>query len=153
LQRNDAFATRHSPPGACANHGEPSTNLISLAGATDDQGFQLFPAGAQPQQDQADPGNGGFEIHPNGLPLPKGSTVQIKLAYVVTRGNPFKKYDANDFDLSNLPIITELEGCSIVEMGKNKALITINKEEFLFSASGFDVNRDLIIDAEATPLA
>jgi hypothetical protein len=97
--------------------------------------------------------DGGFEIHPNGLPLPKGSTVQIKLAYVVTRGNPFKKYDANDFDLSNLPIITELEGCSIVEMGKNKALITIDKEEFLFSASGFDVNRDLIIDAEATPLA
>jgi hypothetical protein len=75
------------------------------------------------------------------------------LAYVVSRGNPFKKYDANDFDLLNIPIITELEGCSVVEMGKNKALLTINKPEFRFSASGFDVNRDLIINAEATPLA
>lgn len=97
--------------------------------------------------------DGGFEILPNGLPLPIGSTLQIQLAYVVGRGNPFRKYDANDFDLSKLPIMTELKGLSVVEMEKNEALLTITDPEFRFSASGFDLNRDLIIDADVTALA
>jgi hypothetical protein len=97
--------------------------------------------------------DGGFEILPNGLSLPIGSTLQIQLAYIVSRGNPFRKYDANDFDLSKLPIMTELEGLSVNEMGKNEAILTITNPVFRFSASGFDVNRDLIIDADATPFA
>jgi len=96
--------------------------------------------------------DGGFEILPNGLPLPIGSTVKVELAYVVSRGNPFRKYDANDFDLLKSPIITELEGFSVSEMGKNKALLTVTNPKFRFSAFGFDVNRDLIIDADAEPL-
>lgn len=78
--------------------------------------------------------------------------MKVELAYVVSRGNPFRKYDANDFDLSKLPIITELEGFSVNEIGKNKALLTVTNPKFRFSAFGFDVNRDLIIDADAEPL-
>jgi hypothetical protein len=96
--------------------------------------------------------DGGFDILPNGLPLPIGSTVIVELAYVVSRGNPFRKYDTNDFDLSKTPIITELEGLSVSEMGQNKAVLTVTNPKFRFSSFGFDVNRDLIIDADATPL-
>jgi hypothetical protein len=49
--------------------------------------------------------------------------------------------------------MTELEGLSVNEMGKNEAILTITNPVFRFSASGFDVNRDLIIDADATPFA
>ena len=108
---------------------------------------------AKPRQIRIVETDGGFEILPNGLPLPIGSMLQIQLAYVVSRGNPFRKYDANDFDLSKLPIMTELEGLSVNEMGKNEALLTIANPVFRFSASGFDVNRDLIIDSDVTPLA
>lgn len=79
--------------------------------------------------------------------------MQIQLAYVVSRGNPFRKYDANDFDLSTPPIMTEVEGLSVVELKQNEALLTITDPVFRFCASGFDLNRDLIIDADATALA
>lgn len=93
--------------------------------------------------------NGGFAIR-NGnsgseqLPL----VIRVRAAYDVLRGNPFTKHDPLDFDFTkkdDLKFVTS--EASITIQTPNSLIIKASNREFEVTISGFDVRRDLIIDA------
>ena len=88
----------------------------------------------------------------------------IKLAYGISRGNAFKKYTKSDFDLTNISTkITEgsisykiTEGSisykitegSISYNESNIIRCAIKSNDFKLILSGFDVYRELVVDAK-----
>lgn len=93
---------------------------------------------------------GGFRILPGEgidedmLPL----SVEIRAAYDVLRGNPFKRYEPFDFDFSkNNGLLVEGEGINIVSKAKNSILLEFRETDFTLKVSGFDPKRDLKVRA------
>ena len=92
--------------------------------------------------------SGGFEIRrgqglqPHDLPF----SIKVRAAYDVLRGNPFKKHDELDFHLGKKPIKIVSSGCAVELEASNSILIDVADLDFVVSVSGFDVNRDLIVD-------
>jgi hypothetical protein len=74
--------------------------------------------------------------------------IRVRAAYDVLRGNPFSKHDPLDFDFAQKddPKVTASEASTTVQ-GPNVLLIKANTRDFEVEVSGFDVRRDLIIDA------
>lgn len=93
---------------------------------------------------------GGFAIRGNQTlaadPFPL--TVRVRAAYDVLRGNPFSKHDALDFDFAKKEDVKiSATAASVTAHSANVLLIKANRRDFEVSVSGFDVRRDLIIDA------
>ncbi len=65
--------------------------------------------------------------------------------------NPFNKHSPLDFDLSGDDIKVETTNISVKASKANVLELSVGSPEFLLEASGFDVNRDLVIDAKARP--
>lgn len=74
--------------------------------------------------------------------------IRVRAAYDVLRGNPFSKHDPLDFDFAQKddPKVIASEA-STTAQGPNVLLIKANTRDFEVTVSGFDVRRDLIIDA------
>lgn len=91
---------------------------------------------------------GGFEIRPS-LGLEVGDlpmTIKVRAAYDVLRGNPFTKYDELDFNFNSNSIVFSADGATHTIESPNSFLVEITKPDFVVSVSGFDLNRDLIVD-------
>ncbi len=92
---------------------------------------------------------GGFKLQ-NGmiaeedLPI----TIRVRAAYDVLRGNPFRKHIAADFDFTNKGIEIENLGAEVSATSAGSLLVEVKKSRFVINVTGFDANRDLIIDAE-----
>jgi hypothetical protein len=71
---------------------------------------------------------------------------RITVAYDVRKGNPFKRYEPHDFDLSSGYIIINSTGCTILNRQRNIIECELMDNEFNLKVSGFDVNRDLIVN-------
>ncbi len=84
--------------------------------------------------------DGGCKI--TGQPGLRGDAL-VEFAYAVRRGNAFKKYDPNDFDLGKGGIDVECEGAQVVVAEHNTLLLTIERDGFEVRVLGFDANRDL----------
>jgi hypothetical protein len=94
---------------------------------------------------------GGFKlqdgaISEDDLPL----TIRVRAAYDVLRGNPFKKHAAADFDFAKKGVEIESLGAEVSAASANTLLVEVKKTRFVVNVTGFDANRDLIIDAEKT---
>lgn len=78
--------------------------------------------------------------------LPK--LIEIRAAYDVRRGNALKKYNPADFDLGSkhFGARTICEGADLHECGKNRILLKITSSEFRLEVTGFDTNRDLLVN-------
>jgi hypothetical protein len=83
----------------------------------------------------------------DGVEPPK--TIDVQIAYDSRRGNPFKKYQKEDFDLSSKSIRIESEGAEIKSKSGNRLVVEILNGKFRIEVSGFDPNRDLRIEARA----
>ncbi len=89
---------------------------------------------------------GGFSVVPTGAGLSSGSSLDIQVAYDIRRGNPLRKYDAADFDLSKRPIeISSAAGLNITERDENKLSVIIEESEFRLEVTGFDQRRDVYV--------
>lgn len=86
---------------------------------------------------------GGTTLRPEQLPL----TVRVRAAYDVLRGNPFSKHDPLDFDFSKNDLDIKPIGASTSAQSPNVLVIKASNRDFEVTVSGFDVRRDLIIDA------
>lgn len=94
---------------------------------------------------------GGFSIRGNQvltaeqLPL----SIRVRVAYDVLRGNPFSKHDALDFDFAKKDEDVKISAtaASVNAHSANVLFIKAHKQDFEVSVNGFDVRRDLIIDA------
>ncbi len=96
------------------------------------------------------PAKGGFKLKAGAgfgagsPPLP----VSVVAAYEMRRGNPFKKYDPNDFRLDRDPIKVTATGVSNLRRGSNRLDFLATLPSFEVDVSGFDPHRDLKVRAE-----
>ncbi len=88
----------------------------------------------------------GFTVSaPRGESLP--TTIRIRLAYE-NKGNPLTKYSPHDFQLDKSPVKIECTSCRYTAQENDLVIRDIDKE-FKVVVTGFDLNRDLYIKAEA----
>lgn len=73
---------------------------------------------------------------------------RITVAYDVRKGNPFKRYEPHDFDLSSGSIIINSAECSILNRHRNIIEIELTANNFNLKVTGFDVHRDLIVSVK-----
>jgi hypothetical protein len=93
---------------------------------------------------------GGFRIRPNKRATRPPMGFQLRAAYEVARGNPFKLYHPADFDFTKVKGGVQLDssGVSLVSCEPNRIVCQVDDPEFELCASGFDQNRDLIVRVE-----
>jgi hypothetical protein len=73
----------------------------------------------------------------------------IRIAYATRRGNPFAQYEKFDFDVSNESLINiNGNGCNIIEKNLNVIKVEITSSNFELEVTGFDSNRDLLVDVK-----
>jgi len=72
--------------------------------------------------------------------------VRIRLAYDMLGADPFKRFSPFDFDLKK-NIALELENAGADAAKANIVIVTLQSAEFRVCASGFDINRDLLVEA------
>lgn len=85
----------------------------------------------------------GFVLE--GEPGRIGRRIRAELAYRTPAGNPLRKYDPLDFDVSGDQIEVISEGAEIVTREKNRIEIRTVDERYRLSCSGFDPRRDLVV--------
>ena len=91
----------------------------------------------------------GITLNPqivNECSFPFNATVRI--AYDTLGGNPFNKYEKFDFDVASNSIIINTQDCNVLIRKLNKIEIEITGPNFKLEVSGFDPNRDLVIDVK-----
>lgn len=98
--------------------------------------------------------DGGFSIRGEGALATEGlpRQLRIRLGYDVEGGNGVKEWDRLDFDLgaerNAFPTIAE--GAEAEKMDGNEILLRVENPEFRFTLTGFDRNRDLVVEANLT---
>ncbi|MEE9453512.1 MAG: hypothetical protein V3V13_03900 [Paracoccaceae bacterium] len=93
---------------------------------------------------------GGFEIHPGPgaakWEFPR--TIRIRLAYDMIGANPFKRFSIYDFDLQKgKEIRLSADNADIRRIRPNILALDVKSPEFHLEATGFDPNRDLVVEA------
>jgi hypothetical protein len=91
---------------------------------------------------------GGFRLRPHPKALRAPTAIQLRTAYEVIRGNPFKLHHPADFDLTKNGIKIDSRGMTIVPLAPNRLRLDIAEGDFEFTATGFDSRRDLIVDVK-----
>jgi hypothetical protein len=89
-------------------------------------------------------GESGFKITNNFDSEELPETVSVTLAYDRPDGRPFKKYSALDFNVKNMKV--EKTNVVIETQEKNVIEFTPTEKAFELIVTGFDQNRDLIIN-------
>jgi hypothetical protein len=70
------------------------------------------------------------------------TAIECKCAYDVRKGDPFRKWTTDDFDLKKIPI--EVTGGSITNREGNLAVVAVeDPNTFIMHVRGFDTNRDI----------
>lgn len=77
----------------------------------------------------------------------RGQRLRVLAAYETTKGNPFKAYAPADFSFQDGSVRLQCEGCVTRPEQGNALLIEVVSNIFSLRASGFDINRDLIVRA------
>ena len=62
------------------------------------------------------------------------------------RGNPFKQYDPFDFDLGGELISINSAECEVLNRSRNIMEIEVTDNNFNLEVTGFDQNRDLVVN-------
>jgi hypothetical protein len=91
---------------------------------------------------------GGFSLRPG--PGPKPAACRIEMAYDTARGNPFEKYDLNDFALERRgDLVVESEGMYLHDYSRNVIVADLGDEPFVLSVTGFDPHRDVVVNVRS----
>jgi len=99
------------------------------------------------------PENGGFEVlsGPGALNWTFPKRIRIRMAYDMIGADPFKRFSVFDFDLSNTKKLAfEKTSGDIKVVKANVLFFDVNGPDFHLKISGFDPQRDLIVDARTT---
>jgi hypothetical protein len=92
---------------------------------------------------------GGFQLSGvNGTTPPP--QIDIKVAYDVRRGSALRNYDKSDFRIGKNGVkLIDLVGVTVLSAAENLLSLQIDDPDFRCTLSGFDVERDLYVDARA----
>jgi hypothetical protein len=73
--------------------------------------------------------------------------IQVSAAYDIMRGNPLKKHSPLDFDFQKEGITINSSGALASPTSANSLRIVVREPTFAVEATGFDINRDLVVRA------
>ena len=95
--------------------------------------------------------DGGFSVS-KGDDGAMPSTLDIRVAYDIRRGNPLKRYNEADFDLGKEPILLQPDptGIEILEREGNRIKAKITDPDFGLHVVGFDHRRQLYVRVTAS---
>ena len=94
---------------------------------------------------------GGFRVGSLSDVVEPRRPVEVLVAYDRRGGNPLKKYATEDFRLDQNPIRIESRNATTEIRDANHLLIYPLADEFSVVVTGFDVNRDLFLQARNSP--
>lgn len=105
---------------------------------------------AKPRAFAVAPVASGFTLRPTGL-TPPPKTIVVRAAYETLRGNPFNQHHPADFDFSaeDSGLAYHGNGVDLRMEQPNLMRVEITNPDFQLSVTGFDPNRDLIVNARA----
>jgi hypothetical protein len=91
---------------------------------------------------------GGFHIQPHPKAERPPAAIQLRAAYEVVRGNPFRLHHPADFDFTKKSsgLDLEFDGLTVSNVIPNRLILTVDRPDFQLTATGFDPHRDLILD-------
>jgi hypothetical protein len=130
------YTPRRADAGDRARQNEPSEAAIQIEAGSPK--LLILPA------------KGGFKLRPGPglspdvLPLP----LTVDVAYEMRRGNPFKKYDPNDFRMDRDPVSITTAGVTGLRCSANRLEFIASDPAFAVDVSGFDLHRDLKVRVE-----
>lgn len=99
------------------------------------------------------PGTGGFEIlsGPGAQKWTFPKRVRVRMAYDMIGADPFKRFSVFDFDLNSTKKLTFETTNGDIKIAKaNILFFDVTAADFHLKASGFDTQRDLIVDARTS---
>ncbi len=98
---------------------------------------------------------GGFSVREAEGVTSEKYLYTVKVAYDRVKGDPWKKYSPNDFSFSAKNTSVSIKKTGIDKSKNKNNLIGFRaaKSEFELKVTGFDVNRDLIVDVQAKEIA
>ena len=92
---------------------------------------------------QLSPIKGGFRLMRRAKATRIPRFIEVRIAYEVRGGNPFKKYTPLDFDIGQKPVEINLEDCKSLFYKENRIFIEVMSGDFKLAITGFDPHRDL----------
>jgi hypothetical protein len=95
--------------------------------------------------------NGGFTLvaGPGAQAWAYPCQVRIRCAYDIIGSDPFKRWSPFDFTLDKDELTIELKDAETTSRKGNVFRLTLKSPNFELDASGFDVNRDLLVEARS----
>lgn len=93
---------------------------------------------------------GGFKIIPSDVTIAPETRLRVLVAYDMRKGNPLKNYSSTDFEVgkSTIKYKNMQRGITIIKAEQNEILLDVTNADFQLVVSGFDENRDLIVDVD-----
>lgn len=152
-EKIDDTILRHIFPTSGAD-GSPNREPAERIGNPTRSAPPVTPKVRRPSSYSLNKTDGGFSItltEHGRLIVP--FMLRIRCAYDLARGNPFKKWAEEDFVLGEPPLELAVNGGKVLGAGNNTCEIEVNAAEFRLSISGFDHNRDIIVDVRIEELA
>ncbi len=138
----DAFIEVLSVPGGVQGSSQRHKKQVVIPSS-------VMPPEPKPRKFRIQGRRGGFVIRgatgltEQDLPL----EIQVSAAYDIMRGNPMKKHSPHDFDLQKNDITVTANGALASPASANSLRIVVRDPDFAVEATGFDVNRDLVVRA------
>ena len=97
------------------------------------------------------PTSDGFSVTPGRDPLKVDDQVAIRVAYADNSPgirSALRRHTADDFQLGQRPIQYRLGGAEVIELTDNLMVVRVLNPEFNVTVTGFDRNRDIVVDAD-----
>lgn len=98
------------------------------------------------------PRKGGFEVvaGPGAAKWSFPKKIRIKVVYDTMVGNPFNAHSKYDFDLTKGEIDLELKDATVETHNSHVLVASVTGPDFMVSGTGFDMNRDIVVDARTS---
>jgi hypothetical protein len=95
--------------------------------------------------------SGGFTLLPNPKVQADGFPFKIRLrcAYDVLNGNPFRRFSDHDFSFFKNQLKIEKHNADCWPTDPNQVDIEARSPDFKVEVTGFDLNRDLVVEAQS----
>ncbi len=91
---------------------------------------------------------GGFRVCAGDPDAELPQLLDIRTAFEVRRGNAFKKYNPEDFQLRDADFALEMQGAEVREREDNRLLVEVRDPGFRLVVTGFDTQRDLRVEIQ-----
>jgi hypothetical protein len=100
---------------------------------------------------QVQPRNGGFAIiaGPAAKKWAFPASLRIRVAYDIIGADPFKRWSPFDFDLDDTALGIGLVDATIISRKGNVLKVSVSSADFRVEATGFDPNRDILVEARS----